>query len=88
MRKIRINDFMTRDAWIREDGRIMRDMYLERVKSPAESKYPFDYFEVMATIPASEAYRPLRDGAPMSRRTEAARRAGSDGRAAFLEMLL
>jgi branched-chain amino acid transport system substrate-binding protein len=62
MRKTRINDFMTRDAWIREDGRIMRDMYLERVKSPAESKYPFDYFEVMATIPASEAYRPLRDG--------------------------
>jgi branched-chain amino acid transport system substrate-binding protein len=62
MRKTRINDFMTRDAWIREDGRIMRDMYLERVKSPAESKYPFDYFEVMATIPASEAYRPLGDG--------------------------
>ena len=62
MRKTRINDFMTRDAWIREDGRIMRDMYLERVKSPEESKYPFDYFEILATIPANEAYRPLKDG--------------------------
>jgi branched-chain amino acid transport system substrate-binding protein len=62
MRKTKINDFMTKDGWIREDGRIMRDMYLERVKSPEESKYPFDYFEVLATIPANEAYRPLKDG--------------------------
>ncbi|MBO0753519.1 MAG: ABC transporter substrate-binding protein [Bradyrhizobiaceae bacterium] len=62
MRKTKINDFMTRDGWIREDGRIMRDMYLERVKSPEESKYPFDYFKVLATIPANEAYRPLKDG--------------------------
>ena len=62
MRKAKINDFMTQDGWIREDGRIMRDMYLERVKSPEESRYPFDYFEVLATIPATEAYRPLKDG--------------------------
>jgi branched-chain amino acid transport system substrate-binding protein len=62
MRKTRINDFMTRDGSIREDGRIMRDMYLERVKSPEESRYPFDYFEILATIPASAAYRPLEDG--------------------------
>src|SRR5262249_22255809 len=62
MRRTKINDFMTKDGWIREDGRIMRDMYLERVKSPEESKYPFDYFEILATIPANEAYRPLKDG--------------------------
>jgi branched-chain amino acid transport system substrate-binding protein len=62
MRKTKINDFMTSDGWIREDGRIMRDMYLEQVKSPEESKYPFDYFKVLATIPANEAYRPLKDG--------------------------
>jgi branched-chain amino acid transport system substrate-binding protein len=62
MRKTKINDFMTKDGWIREDGRIMRDMYLEQVKTPAESKYPFDYFKVLATIPAEEAYRPLKDG--------------------------
>ena len=62
MRKTKINDFMTKDGWIREDGRIMRDMYLERVKSPEQSRYPFDYFEILATIPANEAYRPLKDG--------------------------
>jgi branched-chain amino acid transport system substrate-binding protein len=62
MRSTKINDFMTKDGWIREDGRIMRDMYLERVKSPDESKYPFDYLDIMATIPAEAAYRPLKDG--------------------------
>jgi branched-chain amino acid transport system substrate-binding protein len=62
MRTMKINDFMTKDGWIREDGRIMRDMYLEEVKSPQESKYPFDYFKVLATIPAEQAYRPLKDG--------------------------
>jgi branched-chain amino acid transport system substrate-binding protein len=62
MRKTKINDFMTRDGWIREDGRIMRDMYLEQVKSPEESKYPYDYFKILATIPAHDAYRPLKDG--------------------------
>ena len=51
MRKMKINDFMTKDGWIREDGRVMRDMYLEEVKSPAKSKYPFDYFKILATIP-------------------------------------
>jgi branched-chain amino acid transport system substrate-binding protein len=62
MRTMKINDFMTKDGWIREDGRIMRDMYLEEVKSPQESKYPYDYFKVLATIPAEQAFRPLKDG--------------------------
>jgi branched-chain amino acid transport system substrate-binding protein len=62
MRKMKINDFMTKDGWIREDGRVMRDMYLEEVKSPAESKYPFDYLKILATIPAEQAFRPLKDG--------------------------
>jgi branched-chain amino acid transport system substrate-binding protein len=62
MRKTKINDFMTNDGWIRDDGRVMREMYLERVKSPEESKYPFDYFKVLATIPAEEAFRSLKDG--------------------------
>ena len=62
MRTMKINDFMTKNGWIREDGRIMRDMYLEEVKSPQESKYPFDYFKILATIPADKAFRPLKDG--------------------------
>jgi branched-chain amino acid transport system substrate-binding protein len=62
MRNMKINDFMTKNGWLREDGRVMRDMYLEEVKSPAESKYPFDYVKILATIPAEEAFRPLNQG--------------------------
>ena len=62
MRKMKINDFMTKDGWIREDGGVMRDMYLEEVKSPAESKYPFDYLKILATIPPDQAFRPLKEG--------------------------
>ena len=51
MRALRVNDFMTKDGWIRQDGRIMRDMYLEEVKSPEELKYPFDYFKTSRNYP-------------------------------------
>jgi branched-chain amino acid transport system substrate-binding protein len=45
---------------IREDGRMMREMYLFEVKKPSESKYPWDYFKPFkATIPAEQAFRPL-----------------------------
>jgi branched-chain amino acid transport system substrate-binding protein len=47
---------------IREDGRKIHPMYLFEVKSPAESKGPWDYYKVRATIPADEAFRPLADG--------------------------
>ncbi len=44
---------------IREDGRMMREMYLFEVKAPSESKVPWDYFKLKATIPAEQAFRPL-----------------------------
>ena len=59
MRKTPINDVFTRDAYIREDGRVVRDMYLAKVKSPAESKYDWDYFEIVRKIPAAEIVWPL-----------------------------
>jgi branched-chain amino acid transport system substrate-binding protein len=59
MREIPINDFMTKNGWIREDGRVMRDMYLEQAKTPAESKGEWDLIKVIATIPAEQAFRPL-----------------------------
>jgi branched-chain amino acid transport system substrate-binding protein len=59
MRELPINDFMTKNGKLREDGRVMRDMYLYQVKKPSESKYPFDYFKLLATIPADQAFRPL-----------------------------
>ena len=62
MRDMPVNDFMTRNGRIREDGRLVRDMYLFRVKSPEQSKYKFDYYELLATIPGDEAFRPMEQG--------------------------
>ncbi|UGV26884.1 ABC transporter substrate-binding protein [Rhodopseudomonas boonkerdii] len=47
---------------LREDGRVLHDMYLLQVKKPSESKKPYDYYNVVATIPAETAFRPLKDG--------------------------
>jgi len=47
---------------IRPDGRKLHDLYLFEVKKPAESKYPGDFYKLRATIPAAEAFRPLREG--------------------------
>ena len=62
MRELPINDFMTHDGKLRIDGRVLRDMYLYQVKTPVESKYPWDYFKLLQTIPAYEAFRPLDEG--------------------------
>ncbi len=59
MRKTPINDFMTHDGYIREDGRVIRNLYLMQVKTPAESKGEWDLAKVVATIPGEQAFRPL-----------------------------
>jgi len=59
MRNIPVNDFMTKNGSIREDGRMMRDMYLLQAKKPSESKGEWDLMNVIATIPADQAFRPL-----------------------------
>jgi branched-chain amino acid transport system substrate-binding protein len=59
MKKTRINDFFAKNGYIREDGRMVHDMYLMQVKKPGESKYPWDYYNVRQTIPAAEAFQPL-----------------------------
>jgi branched-chain amino acid transport system substrate-binding protein len=47
---------------VRKDGRKVHDMYLFEVKKPSESKAPWDYYKLRATIPAAQAFRPLADG--------------------------
>jgi branched-chain amino acid transport system substrate-binding protein len=59
MKKMPINDFFAKNGKIREDGRMVHDMYLMQVKKPSESKYPWDYYNVRQTIPAAEAFQPL-----------------------------
>ena len=62
MRKMPINDFMTKNGTIRADGRVIRDMYLMQAKTPAESKGEWDLAKMVATVPGSEAFRPLKEG--------------------------
>ena len=59
MRETSINDFFAKDGRIREDGRMVHDMYLAQVKSPAESKRPWDYYKIVKTIPGDKAFQPL-----------------------------
>jgi branched-chain amino acid transport system substrate-binding protein len=62
MKELPVNDFYNKDVKIREDGRVMHQMYLWQVKTPEESKYKYDYCKNVAIIPPSEAWRPLKDG--------------------------
>lgn len=51
-----ISDMFTKHGEIRTDGRMVYDMYLRQVKTPAESKYPWDYYKTVRKIPGDEAY--------------------------------
>ena len=62
MRAMPVNDFFAKGGHIREDGRMVHDMYLVEVKTPAESTGEWDIYKILATIPGNEAYRPLNEG--------------------------
>jgi branched-chain amino acid transport system substrate-binding protein len=57
MKATPVNDFMTKNGKIREDGRLIRDMYLFEVKKPEESKGEWDYYKLIGTIPGEEAFK-------------------------------
>jgi branched-chain amino acid transport system substrate-binding protein len=62
MRKLPINDFMTKNGKLREDGRVVRDMYLFEVKKPSESHGEWDILKLVKTVPGDQAYRPIDQG--------------------------
>jgi branched-chain amino acid transport system substrate-binding protein len=62
MKSMPTDDPLFGKGTIRADGRKVHDAYLFEVKAPAESKYPGDFYHLRATIPAAEAFRPLKDG--------------------------
>ena len=62
MKEMPTDDPLFGKGSIRVDGRKLHDAYLFEVKSPKESKYPGDDYKLRATIPAAEAFRPLKDG--------------------------
>jgi branched-chain amino acid transport system substrate-binding protein len=59
MRAAPVNDFFAKDGRIRADGRMVHDMYLYEVKKPDESREKWDYYKLVATIPADQAFTPL-----------------------------
>jgi branched-chain amino acid transport system substrate-binding protein len=62
MKKLPTDDPLFGKGTVRADGRKIHPAYLLEVKTPAESKYPGDFYKVRATIPADEAFRPLKEG--------------------------
>ena len=59
LKSMKINDVFAKNGYVREDGRMVHDMYLMEVKKPADSKYPWDYYTVKAVIPGEQAFKPL-----------------------------
>ncbi|WAT85842.1 ABC transporter substrate-binding protein [Delftia acidovorans] len=59
LKQMPIEDFFAQNGKVREDGRMVHDMYLVQIKKPEESRYPWDYYKVLSTIPGDEAFRPL-----------------------------
>ena len=59
MRAMPIDDFFAHNGHIRADGLMVHDTHLFQVKAPAESKYPWDYFKLVATVPGDIAFAPL-----------------------------
>jgi branched-chain amino acid transport system substrate-binding protein len=62
MKEMPTDDRLFGKGVVRADGRKMHDAYLFEVTKPAESKYPGDFYKLRATIPAAEAFRPLKEG--------------------------
>jgi branched-chain amino acid transport system substrate-binding protein len=62
MRRVPAEDPLFGRSTVRVDGRVTHDMYLFEVKKPSESKGAWDYYKLVSTIPAEQAFRPMKDG--------------------------
>ena len=59
LKQAKINDIFVKGGYIRADGVMIHPMYVMQVKSPQESKYPWDYFKVLKTLNGEEAFGPM-----------------------------
>ena len=62
MKEMPVNDFYNKNVKIREDGRVLHEMYLWEVKKPSESNGKYDLCKMVTSVPGSEAFRPMKDG--------------------------
>jgi branched-chain amino acid transport system substrate-binding protein len=65
MREKPIEDFFSRHGKLREDGLMVHDLILVQVKTPEESKYPWDYYKILSHIPGDEAFGPPNPACPL-----------------------
>jgi branched-chain amino acid transport system substrate-binding protein len=68
MREKPIEDFFARNGKLREDNLMVHDLMLVQVKTPEESKYPWDYYKILARIPGDEAFGPIDPACPMAKK--------------------
>ena len=59
MKKLKVNDMFAKGGYIRSDGVLIHKMYVMQVKTPAESKAPWDYYKVVKTMSGEEAFGPI-----------------------------
>jgi len=59
LKEMTLNDATVKGGKVRADGRMVHDFYLFQVKSPSESKGPYDYYKLITTIPGDQAFQPL-----------------------------
>jgi branched-chain amino acid transport system substrate-binding protein len=68
LHRMKINDLFAKGGYIRADGVMIHDMYVMQVKSPQESRYPWDYYKVVKQMPGEEAFGPVTGACPLARK--------------------
>ena len=66
LKRMKINDMFTTGGYIRADGAMIHDMYVMQVKTPQESKYPWDYYKVVKKMNGEEAFGPITGLCPLA----------------------
>jgi branched-chain amino acid transport system substrate-binding protein len=61
MRATPVNDMFATGGYLREDGRMVHDMYLTQIKTPEESTGPWDLVKIIRTVRGEDVFRPLAD---------------------------
>jgi branched-chain amino acid transport system substrate-binding protein len=68
LKKMKISDMFTKNGYVRADGVMVHDMFVMQVKSPKESKYPWDYYRLVRQMPGEEAFGPITGLCPLAKK--------------------